>query len=650
MSLDAVESTLLGSHERAILSALATTFAPPESDIAAIGDAIEQALVLMPPHRLSALRSVLRLFGTTLPSIGLLGKPTTFLKLSDAERERLLLSMADSGIAQLRAGFQAFKRLCCFMAYAAVDGSGKNPMWDRIGYPGPRADVVAEFGPLPIATPAGERVSADAVVVGSGAGGGVAAALLAQSGRKVIVLEAGPTTPRSAFSQREAEMMGRLYLDSALLSTDDLAVSILAGSCVGGGTTVNWCTSLPLADAVSAQWSQASGGVDFGQTLAMHYDAVRSRLQVAVATEHNANNGVIERGCKALGWHVAAIARNASRCKDGCGFCGFGCSYGCKRSTAETYLRDAVAAGAQVIANARVERAILEGQRAAGVEATVTLPGGVRRWRVDAPLVVIAAGSLRSPGILARSGVRMSNLGRHLRLHPTTAIFATFDEPIETWRGPMQTAYSDQFADIDNAYGAKLEVAPAHPGLSAQAIAWRGRDRHAAAMRDSRNAAALIVLTRDRGEGSIGLDERADVRYRLSEYDGHHMMTALVGAVDVALGAGARRVMTLHADPLELPREAASAQGRVAFADAVFDRGCQPNRIALFSAHQMGTCRMHRDPRQGIVDEYARVHGYTGLTVADASVFPLSSGVNPMLTIMALAHRSGSYWASAPRI
>ncbi|HYK53780.1 MAG TPA: GMC oxidoreductase, partial [Candidatus Eremiobacteraceae bacterium] len=282
---------------------------------------------------------------------------------------------------------------------------------------------------------------------------------------------------------------------------------------------------------------------------------------------------------------------------------------------------------------------LIENGRSTGAEA---LLADGRPIRVRASTVVVSAGSLRSPGILRRSGVASPHLGKHLRLHPTTAVFAEFDEPVEMWHGPMQTIVCDKFEDIDDSYGAKFEAVPAHLGLAASAIAWRSQQRHAEVMSRLRNAAALIVLTRDRGEGSLSDDGHDDVHYRVDQYDSAHMLAALAGLVRLAFAAGARSIATLHTDPIEIERRRASDRNLTAFAERLLTKGVEPNRLAVYSAHQMGTCRMHRDPSHGVVDEAGRVHGVKGLMVADASVFPHSSGVNPMLTIMALAHRSCS--------
>ena len=626
----------LSTSELAILRSLQATFSPLECDLDAATAQVAQALALLPEHKSEQLRSLLRLLETPLLSLVFAGRLSGFSSLDQSSRTRLLVGMGDSPIEKMRTGFQAFKRLCLSAAYSAVDSRSHNPLWAAIGYPGPRGDRPALQPGLQLFEPKDTRIAADAVIIGSGAGGGVAAALLAKSGRTVVVLEAGPTADPQGYTQLEAQSMSSYYLDNALAATDDLGIVTLAGACVGGGTTINWCTCLRISDAVAAQWRDASGGNGFGD-LTEHYDAVAARLAIAPASEHNQNNAVIVRGCSALGWHVAAQPKNTKLCGEGGGYCGFGCAYGCKQSAQATYLRDANDAGARIIAGARAQRVQFNHGAAAGVVASYQ----GRELQVSAPLVVLAAGALRTPGILAASGLNSPHLGRHLKLHPTTALFARFDEPIETYKGAMQTAYSDQFGDLDDAYGAKLEVAPAHPGLSAFSLPWRSREQHAAAMRDAANAAALISLTRDRGEGSVEL-KRGDVRYRVSEYDARHMLIGLNGAIEVAFAAGANQVRTLHQRALELDRKDAAAARRHQFAEGILALGAAPNRLAVFSAHQMGTCRMNRDPGNGVIDQRGAVHGATGVYVADASAFPLASGVNPMLTIMALAHRTAS--------
>jgi len=173
-------------------------------------------------------------------------------------------------------------------------------------------------------------------------------------------------------------------------------------------------------------------------------------------------------------------------------------------------------------------------------------------------------------------------------------------------------------------------------------LPWSGRDAHAETMSTARYRASLIALTRDRGEGSVGLDERADVRYRIADDDALHLAEGLAGAARIAFAAGARSVSTLHADTLTLSAEDATEAGLDAFASTLLQRARTGAPIQLFSAHQMGTARMGATVHDGVIDPDGCVYGVDGLLVTDASAFPTASGVNPMLTIMALAHRATS--------
>jgi choline dehydrogenase-like flavoprotein len=629
---------VLTRAQQTTLAAIVDAVIPPDADRSAATATVVKALDALPAHKRDRLTGVLGLLASPLAGLTLAGRPSGFAGLDRAGREHALLKLG--ALPPLRPAFDAFTRLALFAAYGEDDGSGRSAVWDRIGYPGPRADAHSDLPAFPLSDPPADgRLSADAVVVGSGAGGGVAAALLAKAGLRVVVLEAGPPMEEVAARQREAEAFVSLYLEGGLAATDDLGVSILAGACVGGGTTVNWSTSLRLPPALAAEWGASLDRPQFAAELADAYDAVESRLNVTVSTSHNRNNAVIADGCAKLGYSMRPIPRNATCTGDQCGYCCMGCAYGRKQSTANTYLRDAVESGASVYANVRVERVRVENGVAVGVDA-VTGSGG--KLAVDAPLVVLAAGSLRTPALLARSGVKSAHLGKHLHLHPTTAIVAEFDEPIEAWHGPMQTALCDEFIDIEGGFGVAIEVAPSHPGIMALGLPWIGSDAHAAEISGARNRAILVAITRDRGEGTVSTDGRGDVKYTIAPGDATHLATALAGAARIGIAAGAKRVLTLHRDQLELKAADATPAGLDVFAAELRRRAETKAPVQLFSAHQMGTARMGTSANDGAIDPEGRVYGVEGVVVVDASAFPSASGVNPMLTIMALAHRAST--------
>ncbi|HMD03466.1 MAG TPA: GMC family oxidoreductase [Candidatus Baltobacteraceae bacterium] len=613
------KTTLLGA-----VKALAPPDARPEAAAALAANAIDR----LSPRRRAELNQLLDLLA--LP-----------MRLPRKARAGMLRSMADSPLGKLRTGFAALKRLALFMAYAENDAPAPNPTWKRIGYPGPRNDRTGG-DPLPPLSAAfeGERVEADVVVIGSGAGGGVAAATFARAGKRVVVLEAGSAWSARDVTQSELSV-GDLYLEGGLASSQDLGTIVLAGATLGGGTTINWSTSFRLAPRIANEWEIQSGLRGLGSDLTPHFDALERELQLAPCPQHNANNAVLAAGARALGVHVASMPRNAPvDCGAGCGYCGMGCAYGKKRSTLKLYLPLVTANRGAIYVRARAERVLFDGKRARGVTALQTdASGAQRRFEVAAKTVVCAAGSLRTPGILARSGVASNLLGKRLFVHPVFACRAVFERPIEGWHGPIQSAYSDAFSyRIDN-YGSKLEVAPVHPAFAAMALPWESAEAHARAMDELPRTALLIALTRDRDPGSVDLDSEAAIHYALGAFDAENVLAGLVAAIDVAFAGGAERVRTLHNAPLTLERREWSASAKRALAERLAELGVAPNRQPLFSAHQMGTAAMGASPRTSVVDAAGCVWGYENLLVADASLFPQASGVNPMLTIMALARR-----------
>ena len=206
----------------------------------------------------------------------------------------------------------------------------------------------------------------------------------------------------------------------------------------------------------------------------------------------------------------------------------------------------------------------------------------------------------------------------------------------------MQSALCDEFSDSEDGFGATIESSPSHPGLMALALPWSGREAHAETMTGARYRATLIALTRDRGEGTVGLDDRADVTYRLAPHDAPHLAAGLIAAARIAFAAGATEISTLHDPPVQISAVDATDAGFDVFLKELLFRAERRAPLAVFSAHQMGTARMGSTAEAGAIDPEGRVYGVEGLLVADTSAFPTASGVNPMLTVMALAHRTVS--------
>jgi choline dehydrogenase-like flavoprotein len=649
----------LTSRERATLGALCEAFQPAliadagedavlfaaSASQLGVPEAAEEAIARLAPAQQAELRQLLALLDTGL--VGLIFARTArgVTQMTVAQRERLLLTLANSPVPQLRSGFQALKRLTSFLSYSVTDGLGDNVTWTSIGYrPSPLPPPgAAALRVRPMTAPT--TLDGDVCIIGSGAGGGVVAADLAARGMRVIVLEAGPGDQAADFGQRELESTQRLFLDAGLTATRDLGLSILAGACLGGGTAVNWQTSLRTPDDVRDEWTEKSGCAWFtDERFARATDFVWTRSGVSTdESVVNANNAPLRRGCQALGYDWSPIARNSRGCDTTqCGYCTFGCRVGGKQATTVTFLADAQRTGdTTIIAACAARRVTMENGRVTGVAAICRdATGREVDVTVRAPTVVVAAGGIQSPALLLRSGLTLPELGRNLYLHPTTAVAGVYAERVEPWTGPPQTIVSNHFTAVAGNYGFRLETAPTHPGLLALALPWTGARAHRRLMQRCAHASAIIALTRDASGGRVRVrrDGTTLIDYRPGRTEQSLVAQGIVAATRVHLAAGAEEVLTLHTDGPSLRQTKATTSRDIdAFCERVLHMPLADNRSLLFSAHQMGTCRIGRDARTAVCDETGQVFGVRGLFVADASSFPTSSGVNPMITVMALA-------------
>jgi long-chain-alcohol oxidase len=569
------------------------------------------------------------------------GWDSGFAGLSQADRERFLLSWCDSEDVMQRAAFQALRKLTMVMYYTVPwQGEGPNPVDQAIGYPGPHGKLTnapkKTIEPLRIAEDT--ELDCDVVIVGSGAGGGTAAGVLAKAGLDVVLVEAGGYFSEEDFDGAELDGYARLYLGGGGVPTPDQSIGLLAGFCLGGGTTVNytWCFRPP--DHVRDDWRERFGleewaGPEFDESL----DAVWDRIHV------NSENSMpslrderFREGLAKLGWDSQVMQRNAVGCREEiCGQCHYGCPLGAKQSTFKTWLQDAYDAGARIVVNAPVERVLIEGGEAKGIEAT-TMDG--HKLTVRARAVAVAAGAINTPALLVRSRLDNPNVGKNLMIHPVLLVWAMFEQEVLPWTGVFGATFCDEFLDMGEGYGVKYMHASAHPSDLAVFAPWRGAAEHAELMHGLRYTGGFGVLQRARGAGEIvvGSDGLPAPVWGLSDFDRDVMRKGLDGMTQILEAGGARRIYTSHAGWISYDP---GNGGREELLKAADDYGWGPAQVTLGSFHLMGTAHMSANREGSVCDPTGEAWDARNLFVVDGAVLPTALGVNPMVTIEAAAHK-----------
>jgi choline dehydrogenase-like flavoprotein len=559
-----------------------------------------------------------------------------FAGASQEERERQLDGLAElSPDAAL--GVQAYRQLTLLLHYGMPDSPG----WSVLGYPGPLAPPPDEPKVIrPVTTDgAALELDADVCVVGSGAGGGVVAATLAEGGMRVVVLEAGGYFDQPDFDQLELTAARNLFYRGGLATSVE-GVSLLAGSCLGGGTTVNWTNCVRPNDRIRADWTAAGlDGVD-GPDFDAHLDAVLTRISATDrCSDLNDPNRRLAEGCEALGWSFKRAIRNtdpATYDPASAGYLGFGDATGSKQGTLKTYLVDAFEHGSQFVVRCRADRVLSRDGRAAGVEATCA---DGTRVTVRSPRVVVAAGALESPALLLRSGLGGPFVGQGLHIHPVAAMYGVYESEQRAWWGAPQTGICDEFASAEDGHGFLVECVQYAPGLIASSLPWRSGAQHKESMAQLRNASVLIFLIRDRGAGRVAVDASGEAvhSYRVEdELDQRSFRRGLAALARLHEAAGAREIHALSRAPMAW-RRGHDLEGFVRDMQAL---PIGPDAMPIFSAHQSGSCRMGEDPSTSVAGPWGELHDCRGVWIGDGSAFPNATGINPMVTIMALARRT----------
>lgn len=490
-------------------------------------------------------------------------------------------------------------------------------------------------------------LACDVVIIGSGAGAGITAEMLARAGLKIVIVEEGPLRSSRQFRQREADAYPQLYQEAAGRKTRDQAINILQGRSVGGSTTVNWAGAFRTPPEVLAHWGERFGLGDFGVAdMAPWFEQVERRLNITPwATSPNENNDVLRRGAEKLGIAAHVVARNVKGCWN-LGSCGLGCPTNAKQSMLVSTLPVALDLGATLLVQTRARQLLLKDGQVSGLLAEPVALDGTPSGApltITARHYVVAGGAINSPALLLRSGAPDPHglLGRRTFLHPTAGGTALFDHEVAGWAGAPLSVYVDHFlhqGPLDGPVGYKLEVAPVHPGFALTNGGGLGADL-ATRAREMPRSQLTIALMRDgfhaespggrvqlRDDGSPVLD------YPLNDYLLDGVRRAYLSMAEIQFAAGAQAVRPVH-------EQAAPWRTLAEARTGISGLTMKPFLATVGSAHVMGGCTMAADAGRGVVRPDGQHWQLANLSVHDGSLFPTSLGANPQQTVYGLAAR-----------
>src|SRR4051794_11463001 len=484
-------------------------------------------------------------------------------------------------------------------------------------------------GSLGETEPRGEGEECDVVIVGSGAGGAVAAATLAEAGLDVLVLEAGDHYDRDSYPADRLEAIATLYREAGLtIAAGSPPIPIPVAKAVGGTTVINSGTCFRAPNPILENWREEFG-VSWARELDADYAEAEEFLRVTqLDPERMGRNGQLAmEGAEALGASGGPIHRNAGSCVQ-CSSCPFGCAIDAKQGMHVSYLPRAVAAGARVRAGVEAQRVLVEDGRAVGVACSARDRGNgrARPFAVRARRAVLAAGgALGTPELLLRSGLGGPQVGRNLHIHPACWVGARYEEEVRGWEGVMQSFYVDEW----ELQGVLLEATFTPLAFGGAWLAGTGAE-HQRSLLEFGHVGSIGVHLSDRSQGRVGLGNDGAIRasYKLTREDADRIHYGIARAAEVHFAAGATEVYP------NVPRFGTLARGDLPAFEAARPK---PSELRLEAFHPMGTARIAADPRRGVCAPDGSVRGTENLYVADASLFPTSVGVNPMMTVIAFA-------------
>ncbi|KAK6524915.1 hypothetical protein TWF281_011809 [Arthrobotrys megalospora] len=640
----------------------------------------------VPADKIAEIKTVLNILDTRLGALAFTGSTIPLYQKTRQEREEIISSWSTARMAALRKVFKAFATIARLM------WARSSKSWHTAaGFPGypftkegeEELKVTMEAAATAEANPefvfedlsqaaAGDdgviKLSTSVLIVGSGCGGGVVAGHLAKAlpHHQLMVVEKGFWYPKHKAPTNERDGMKKLYEEGGTLQSNDGSLALFAGSTWGGGSSINWGVSWQLPARTRREWNKKYG-LPFAESLefqdCLDYVSNVGKVQVWKEHEHNASNTAIVMGSHRLGEGYIAVPQNIVGDADSHNkICGAFCALTCKGSGAnvpdrggkvavtKSYLADAREQGAKFLQGFDVTKLVFDKKgNVTGAEglwrADPSEPAGTgKKVFISAKKVVVSGGTLNTPIILQKSGLSNWWIGRNLHLHPVVFCLAEWKEETRPWEGSIISVANTEHTNLDNdGHGTVIEGMLMLPGLGTSVLPWKNALDFKKTMLRFNHFTNQVIIARDRDSGRIILDPKTGkgrVEYTVSEFDKGHLLESLIAAMKINHAAGAQKIYTpVVAGPIYERLEDKAADQK-AFEEVIAKLrkiGLTNDNASYGSAHQMGTCRMGPTPRMGVCNDKGKVWERNGLYVADASLMPASSGVNPMITTQGLA-------------
>jgi len=479
------------------------------------------------------------------------------------------------------------------------------------------------------------NINADVCVIGTGAGGAAAAYTVAKAGMKTIILEEGSYLTGEDFTQKPIDALTTTYRDHGFITSFGIPPIIIPlGRAVGGTTTINSGTCYRLPSSVIKNWHEQFG-IDWltEEEYSRLASFVEKEIHVEPVPEHifGKNSALFRKGTEALGLAGAPIPRNAYEC-DGCAFCAFGCPKDAKQATMLNFIPDAIKYGATLYSNAKVFKLIIENNRVRGVKGVFINPDGKptsKTITVHANNVIVAAGAINTPVLLKKNGLKHPRIGKNLHIHPAARVSAMFNERVDGWIGVPQGYNIHHYVDE----GIFIQGQFVPPSVLAQSLPYVGK-RHTDLMERYPYIGSFGALISDTGAGRVlsGMGNPVII-YNLSKQDHIKMVKSIAITAKVWFAAGALEVHTQIATRpvIHSAKEA----------DELLEKLPPAWALELMAFHPMGTAMMGSDEKIAVVKPDGETYEIKGLYVADASLFPTSTRLNPQITIMSMATKIG---------